>query len=122
MHASERASERTRNDRKQARKRASERTRNDRKQGPEASERTRNDRKQDPEASERANEECWWIPRLTTIKAILNDKQTRSMRSSKTIDDSGSQPFPTRGPLDEFCLGSRTTKNVYIFSGKFLNF
>src|SRR6218665_189583 len=28
---------------------------------------------------------------------------------------SGSQPFPSRGPLDKFCLGSRTTKNDCIF-------
>src|SRR6218665_844800 len=35
---------------------------------------------------------------------------------------SGSQPFPTRGPLDKFCLGSWTTQNFYILSGKFLNF
>src|SRR6218665_3996271 len=33
----------------------------------------------------------------------------------KMLYISGSQPFPSRGPLDKFCLGSRTTKNVYIF-------
>ena len=31
---------------------------------------------------------------------------------------SGSQPFLSRGPLDKFCLGSRTTKEISTFSGK----
>src|SRR6218665_1339496 len=34
----------------------------------------------------------------------------------------GSQPFPTRGPLEKFCLGSRTTKKRLHLLGKFLNF
>jgi len=29
-----------------------------------------------------------------------------------------SQPFPTRGPLDKFCLGSRSTQNISTFFGK----
>src|SRR6218665_3643023 len=55
-----------------ARKRASERTRNDRKQGPEASERTRNDRKQGPEASERTKNDR---------------KQARKLVSERTRND-----------------------------------
>src|SRR6218665_1203370 len=35
---------------------------------------------------------------------------------------SGSQPFPTSGPLDKFCLGSRTTKKVLTFLGKISEF
>src|SRR6218665_4130900 len=32
----------------------------------------------------------------------------------------GSQPFLTLGPLDKFCLGSRTTRNnLFILSGNF---
>ena len=32
------------------------------------------------------------------------------------VYSSGSQPFQTRGPLDKFCLGSRTTQKVSTFS------
>src|SRR6218665_1892725 len=35
---------------------------------------------------------------------------------------SGSQPFPTRGPLYKFCLGSRTTKKFLHFLGKISEF
>src|SRR6218665_205834 len=44
------------------------------------------------------------------------------MQHVLNLYSSGSQPFPTRGPLDKFCLGSRTTKKFLHFLGKISEF
>ena len=56
----------------------------------------------------------WRGPMTTTAVAL--DRNLFSAYYSSMLYVSGSQPFPTRGPLDKFCLDSRTTQKMSTFS------
>ena len=54
-----------------------------------------------------------YLPACRCLPAQLNEL---------IVYTSGSQPFPTRGPLDKFCLCSRTTEKFLHFLGKISEF
>src|SRR6218665_152150 len=70
-----------------------------------------------------------FISSMNAVRSLMTSRPTRENKtlyidtlfvvvSNPCHYSSGSQPFPTRGPLDKFCLGSRTTNKFLHFLEK----